>query len=275
MQIFALGSSAVDWCENNYHVTSFIAEFFNTVTNVLFFIIPPIMLFLYQNYAKFVSKGVNIIWFFLMIIGMGSTYFHATLTMAGQLMDELSILWVLMTGYSIFFPEKLLPAYFQKNRNIWYVLLGFITICITFLCFLNPILNAYFLMIFSIPIIAFISYLLKGAPKIIKRLGNRIFFAWFLAVFFWLIDRVFCNIWLKIGIPYFHAVFHILIFIASHKTIVLYSYFTAQSRVPNLKPILVFWPSSIKNEYLAIPYIDFEFSKSNNKRKSLISQHKD
>ena len=69
----------------------------------------------YFNYCYFL-KGIHFIWLQLIAVGLGSVYFHATLTLAGQLMDELFILWVLMTSYTILFPEKYLSSYLKKNR---------------------------------------------------------------------------------------------------------------------------------------------------------------
>lgn len=74
------------------------------------------MIVLFRDFGKYVTNGIHVIWLFLVIVGLGSVYFHATLAMAGQLMDELSILWVLMTSYTILFPDKLLPIYFHKRR---------------------------------------------------------------------------------------------------------------------------------------------------------------
>ncbi|KAK3094993.1 hypothetical protein FSP39_008837 [Pinctada imbricata] len=37
-------TATIDWCEENYKVTPFIAEFWNTLSNI-FFIIPSILMF--------------------------------------------------------------------------------------------------------------------------------------------------------------------------------------------------------------------------------------
>lgn len=55
---------------------------------------PPILIYLFKDYGKHVHPGIHIVWLMLIIVGISSAYFHATLSLMGQLLDEISILWV-------------------------------------------------------------------------------------------------------------------------------------------------------------------------------------
>jgi len=51
------------------------------VSNVFFFVVPPIMIILFSSYSKRTANGIAVLWVLLIIIGIGSVYFHATLSL--------------------------------------------------------------------------------------------------------------------------------------------------------------------------------------------------
>ena len=85
------GPSTLDWCERNYAVLSFVAEFWNTVSNVAMVVLALVglracaLLGLARHHrASFAG---------LLAIGVGSAAFHGTLLYGAQLLDELPMIW--------------------------------------------------------------------------------------------------------------------------------------------------------------------------------------
>lgn len=83
---------------------------------------PPILIYLHRDYAKKVHAGIYVVWGLLIFVGFASAYFHATLSLMGQLLDELSILWVYCITMILFCPRRNLPK-ILKNRMIFAALL--------------------------------------------------------------------------------------------------------------------------------------------------------
>ncbi|KAL4634761.1 alkaline ceramidase 1 isoform X1 [Arapaima gigas] len=113
--IFSYESSEVDWCEDNYQHSENVVEYFNTMSSFVFFVISPVMLYLLHPYARERNLAVHLVWFMMIFVGLFSAYFHMTLSFVGQMLDELSILWVLAIGYSLWFPRRRFPS-FVKDR---------------------------------------------------------------------------------------------------------------------------------------------------------------
>ena len=61
--------------------------------------------------------GIICMWLLLWVVGLTSTYFHATLSLLGQLLDEISVLWVLMAGMAFWFPEPLIPQLIKSSTD--------------------------------------------------------------------------------------------------------------------------------------------------------------
>ena len=64
--------------------------------------------YLFRPYSKHVCSRVNIIWVLFVVVGISSAYFHATLSLVGQLLDELAILWSLMVAFVLWTPKWVL-----------------------------------------------------------------------------------------------------------------------------------------------------------------------
>ncbi|XP_077573339.1 alkaline ceramidase 1 isoform X2 [Stigmatopora nigra] len=115
--VFSYESSEVDWCEDNYKYSDHVVESFNTISSFIFFIVSPIMLYLLHPYAKERNLAIHLVWVMMLFVGIFSAYFHMTLSFVGQMLDELSILWVLATGYAIWFPRRLFPSFITDRST--------------------------------------------------------------------------------------------------------------------------------------------------------------
>ena len=92
-------TSHIDWCEHNYAHTPHIAEFWNTGSGlVLCFPIAPMAAWLFRRMQLRVEPRLCILWALMCAAGLGSAYFHATLSLAGQILDEMSVIWLIMYG---------------------------------------------------------------------------------------------------------------------------------------------------------------------------------
>uniref|UniRef100_A0A1A9V9G9 Alkaline ceramidase n=1 Tax=Glossina austeni TaxID=7395 RepID=A0A1A9V9G9_GLOAU len=251
------GSSPVDWCEKNYLISSNIAEFVNTISNFLFILLPPILMCLFKDYGRFVTPGIHLVWTLLIIVGLSSMYFHATLSLLGQLLDELAILWVFMAAYSLFCPKRYYPKFCNKNRRVFSILMFVSAITATGLSLWKPIVNAFVLMAMGVPTMYMLYKELKRVrDQRVYRLGLRSTAVWLIAVFCWINDRMFCDVWSAISFPYLHGFWHVFIFIASYTVLVVYAYFYVENELPQRQPLLKYWP--VDEFEFGIPFISIQ-----------------
>jgi len=85
-----------DWCEPNYLSLAYIAEPINTLSGALYFL-PVIAGFRFHR-MKDLSLSTKLNLIFVAWIGVGTILFHATLRYTAQLLDELPIYYVMISG---------------------------------------------------------------------------------------------------------------------------------------------------------------------------------
>ncbi|KAI0208029.1 Alkaline ceramidase 2 [Lamellibrachia satsuma] len=253
----AWGSSEVDWCESNFKITSFVAEFWNTLSNVLFIIIPPVLVYLFRPYSRRVTRGVNIVWTLLVVVGLGSAYFHSTLSLVGQLLDEIAIIWVFMAALGLWYPKRYMPPILHRSRLRFQASMLCLSLLTSCLALIAPAINSIVLFVLGIPATTLLVLELKrcASPRV-YNMGVRCGFMWVIALASWLSDRMFCHFWEAIHFPYMHCFWHILIFLASSQCCILFAYFDAEEEVPEANPKLRFWPCD-DYDLCGIPYISF------------------
>ncbi|XP_026125398.1 alkaline ceramidase 1 [Carassius auratus] len=251
--VFAYESSQIDWCEDNYRNSENVVEYFNTMSSLIFFVIAPIMLYLLHPYAKERNLAVHLVWIMMVFVGIFSMYFHMTLSFMGQMLDELSILWVLALCYSLWFPRKHFPSFIKDRKSFSHMVL-IITVISSLSSFVKPTANAYALNCFTIHILYFLFVELRNCTdQKVLRLAWSSVGLWVLAISCWISDRFGCSFWQKLDFCYLHGIWHILIVMATAYASTLVAYLDASLEIPYSLPDLQYWP---QNKWsIGLPYI--------------------
>lgn len=88
-------TSNVDFCEPNYEVSHYVAEFWNTITSI------PIILVGVSGvvlcHVQRLGAEQMLAYSLVGIVGIGSCCFHATLMRTGQILDEVPMLWAALS----------------------------------------------------------------------------------------------------------------------------------------------------------------------------------
>ncbi|PGH16698.1 hypothetical protein AJ79_01571 [Helicocarpus griseus UAMH5409] len=82
-------TAATNFCEEDYHLTPYIAEFVNSLTNAGY--VYYAILGLRNNWGRRPFADFNLQYFALLFVGIGSASFHMTLKRAGQSADQISM----------------------------------------------------------------------------------------------------------------------------------------------------------------------------------------
>jgi dihydroceramidase len=179
-------TSTLDWCEENYVVTRYIAEFYNATSSLIF---PLLAVYAgYHNYkAVKLPKRFITSFFILGLVGIGSALFHGTLKYSMQLADELPMIYG--ASQQLF---CVVPYYFAG------ILLSLICILFTwYYIFINrnPSFHHALFTILELSFAVIIYYKiskLNNKREALKLLGNGISITLFAAIL-WSIDNNYCH----------------------------------------------------------------------------------
>lgn len=214
-------TSTIDWCEENYVVTPYIAEAMNTISNAVFILLA---IFAMQSaYRNNFEVRFVLISFGFMLVGVGSWLFHMTLKYEFQLLDELPMIYATCVPlWSIFSEGK---SYGQSVAVGTAVAFGANLLTAVYLYFKDPTIHQVAYAIMNV-LIVYVSYGLaqkyatnqKRKSDLFKVMvqGIVIFLSGYLL---WNMDVHLCKSWISlrrnIGMPYgfffeLHAWWHIL-----------------------------------------------------------------
>ncbi|KAJ3049412.1 Alkaline ceramidase 3 [Rhizophlyctis rosea] len=127
-------TSTLDWCEENYILTYYLAELWNSISNLCFLIWP--LTGMYTCWRMRAEKRFYLSYAALMLVGTGSFLFHGTLTYAMQLLDELPMVAAICVG-------TYCHLQMFRTTSIPYLIpalaAAFIGICTSYLYLNNPL----------------------------------------------------------------------------------------------------------------------------------------
>ena len=188
---FNYNSSLVDWCEENYVWSPYIAEWWNTLSS-LTLLFEGLFFLIYGTYFTNNISERNLLqvfggWF--IIIGIGSIIFHGTLSVFGQFLDECSITHLLWYSFSIIYDWK-----------AWW--LWIINIIAMFLFFIYPSINAFGLVIQGCILTRLIFHKSKTDSSSLRFAGFLIA----IGIISWILDQFCFQHYVSL-----HAIWHICI----------------------------------------------------------------
>ncbi|QEU61200.1 Ydc1/Ypc1 [Kluyveromyces lactis] len=207
-------TSTIDWCEENYVISPYIAEWSNTLTNSGFILLA--LYLLYSSWKNKLETRFKLVCAGFGLVGIGSWLFHMTLQYKYQLLDELPMVYATcIPAWSIFCEEIDVATSRIRSptrRKQWTVgltiFMGANLLTAIYLIFKNPTIHQAGYALINAIVIWFAFKLTTQFVNdpVAKRnlqnamlLGITIFLAGY---FVWQLDVHFCQFWITIRRSY-------------------------------------------------------------------------
>ncbi|UJR32454.1 hypothetical protein I4U23_019916 [Adineta vaga] len=221
-------TSSIDWCERNYVVTYYIAEFWNCISSLLMCLFS--MILIVQGLYYKIERRFLWLSFSFGLVGFGSAYFHGTLTLFGQMTDELPMVYSMIVWWFILFRTN--KYQLESNQRISpldiFILFGFVY---GLLCSYIHSLKTFVLVFqihFTLMIVGGIIKLIFLYRQTQHHTKNiKYLIIWYVgllipAVICWIVDQQLCEYFnSKNGFnPQLHAWWHVFCAIDAHVGVV-------------------------------------------------------
>mmetsp|Transcript_15358 Transcript_15358/g.19017 ORF Transcript_15358/g.19017 Transcript_15358/m.19017 type:complete len:293 (+) Transcript_15358:277-1155(+) len=202
LEVFKYDSSPVDWCEDNYVHSEHIAEFYNTVSNLPFIGCALAGYYYYKDNPQLnkVEPYFWVIWALYLFIGLGSFYFHGTLSVAGQVLDEFPIVLFGAYGSLLLIPKSKWKSLAHRkhvftSKSTLISLISLLLLCMRFPVVSHVVCMCGFPAFSYAAIRNYLEFRKSGSKK--QSVGRNLIIGAFVSFFFafssWIIDRFFCN----------------------------------------------------------------------------------
>ncbi|MCD7454884.1 Alkaline ceramidase [Datura stramonium] len=233
-------TSTKDWCELNYVRSSYIAEFFNTISNVPCIILA--LIGLVNALRQRFEKRFSVLHMSNIILSIGSIIYHATLGQMQQQGDETPMVWeMLLYIYILYSPDwhykRTMPIFLFLYGAVFAILHSQIRFGIGFM------LHYALLCLLCIP--RTYKYYIHTEDRSAKQLAKFYVATLLVGAVCWLCDRLFCkNISRWHFNPQGHALWHVLMGFNVYFANTFLMYCRAQQREwnPKIKHFLGFFP---------------------------------
>ncbi len=222
-------TSTIDWCEPNYAITRYVAEFFNTISSlaIVAVAVTGILVHFRLLERRFLAAFAAVA-----VVGAGSVAFHATLRFELQMLDELPMLYSALIMVYILIERQ--PG---RRLGVWFPwLLCAHGVLITLLTSLThgPVQFYSFHISFgTLELFALLRTFQISASHAGTK-ARRVFWlgmcCYLIGIVVWFVDLRYCE-WVSIllprsGIPYLqlHSVWHVLVALGFYHLLVFLAY---------------------------------------------------
>ncbi|OAY28280.1 alkaline ceramidase [Manihot esculenta] len=197
--------TSVDWCEKNYVYSSYIAEFFNTISNI-----PSILLALVgltNALRQRFEKRFSVLNISNMILAIGSILYHSTLQHMQQQGDETPMVWeMLLYFYILYSPDW----HYRSTMPIFLFFYGAAFAVVHALVRFGIGFKVHYAILCLLCIPRMYKYFIYTNDVSAKRLAKFYVGTIFLGSLCWLLDRVLCDeISQWLFNPQGHALWHV------------------------------------------------------------------